>query len=252
MIKRDKGIKGFYSGYATNLSKHLFKSCYRYPLMTSLPRFYADLLGSKYENKVHHMKFLTSFTLAAIETGLITPFERLQVFIMTSKFSKNNYADFYNMSKSKFRTELFKGLTPYFSKQIVAWTTFLQADAFYKNKFRKIYGIHDKNMITGYRLALCSFCISLTTILCVMPFDNIKTHLQKHNLELIDGKKVEKASSKIGIPTAIKRIYLRGGLSGFFTGWRIKLFVHFMTSSFTVCLLEYMENLHVKALDLKA
>ena len=238
-----------YSGYATNLSKHMFKSVYRYPLISTLPRFYANLFGSTYEENVHKMKLLASFTLAAVEAGLVTPFERLQVFIMTSKFASSNYKDFYNMSKMKLRTELFKGFAPYFLKQTVAWTTFLQADAFYKNQVRKYFEIKDKDMITGYKFALWSLMISMTTIFCVMPFDNIKTYLQKYNLELIDGKKVEKSKSHISITTAIRKIYRRAGLFGFFTGFRVKLFVHFITSSFTVALLEYIENLHVKGAE---
>lgn len=50
MIKADKGLKGFYSGYATNCTKQLFKSSYRYPLISTLPRFYAGAFGSQYEN----------------------------------------------------------------------------------------------------------------------------------------------------------------------------------------------------------
>mmetsp|Transcript_41285 Transcript_41285/g.47594 ORF Transcript_41285/g.47594 Transcript_41285/m.47594 type:complete len:166 (+) Transcript_41285:192-689(+) len=165
MIKKEKGLKGLYSGFATNFSKHMFKSLYRYPLVSTLPRFYAKLFGSEYNNHVHSMKLLTSLTIAFVEAGLITPFERLQVFIMTSKYSNKNYSDFYHMSKSKLRVELFKGFSPYFTKQVVAWTTFLQSDAFYKRQMRRIFKIDEKEMITGYKLALCTLMISCTTIL---------------------------------------------------------------------------------------
>lgn len=164
MIKADRGTKGFYSGYATNCTKQLFKSSYRYPLISGLPRFYAGLFGSKYESHKHTMKLMTSLTIAFIEAGLITPFERLQVFIMTSKFSNRNYKDFYNMSKSKLRTELFRGYTPYVTKQIVSWTAFLQADTFYKGLIRKYYQIPDEKMILGWKLALCTLLVSSTTI----------------------------------------------------------------------------------------
>ena len=189
------------------------------------------------------MKLLTSLTIAVVEAGLVTPFERLQVFIMTSKYSSSNYRDFYNMSKSKLRTELFKGFTPYFIKQVVAWTTFLQADAFYKNQIRKIFSIPDKEMITGYKFVLCGVLISITTIFFVMPFDNIKTYLQKYNLEVVDGRKVEKSKNHISILSSIKKIYQKAGAMGFFTGWRVKLTVHLINSSFTVALLEYVDNL---------
>jgi hypothetical protein len=122
MVRADKGMKGFYNGFSTNLTKQLFKSSYRYPMITSLPRFYSHLFGSTYDNHKHSMKLLTSLTIAFVEAGLITPFERLEVFIMTSKFGTKNYADFYHMSKSKLRTELFRGYTPYVLKQCVSWT----------------------------------------------------------------------------------------------------------------------------------
>jgi hypothetical protein len=110
------------------------------------------------------MKLMTSLTLALVEAGLITPFERLQVFIMTSKFANKNYMDFYHMSKSKLRTELFRGYTPYFLKQIVAWTAFLEADAFYKSQIRLIFKVPDKEMLLGWKLAFCTLLISCTTI----------------------------------------------------------------------------------------
>ena len=247
MIKREKGMKGIYSGFATNFSKHMFKSVYRYPLISTLPRFYANLFGSTYEENVHQMKLLTSLTVAIVEAGLVTPFERLQVFIMTSKYSTSNYRDFYNMSKSKLRVELFKGFTPYFTKQVVAWTTFLQADAFYKSQIRRIFEIQDKEMIKGMKFVLCTMLISMTTILIVMPFDNIKTYLQKYNLEVVEGRKVEKQRKHISIPSAIKRIYEKAGVTGFFTGWRVKLLVHLINSSFTIALLEYLDNLQIRS-----
>ena len=129
-----------------------------------LPRFYSNLLGSKYENHKYIMKLMTSLSVALVEAGLITPFERLQVFIMTSKFANKNYMDFYHMNKSKLRTELFRGYTPYFLKQIVAWTAFLEADAFYKSQIRRIFKVPDKEMILGWKLALCTLLISCTTI----------------------------------------------------------------------------------------
>lgn len=81
-----------------------------------------------------------------------------------------------------------------------------------------------------------------------MPFDNIKTFLQKHNLEVKDGKKVEK-EQQLNIKNAMKRIYAKKGLTGFFVGWRIKLCVHFLNSSFTVALIEWLDNLSKQAYE---
>lgn len=249
MVKSERGMKGFYKGYATNCTKQLFKSSYRYPLISGLPHFYSSLLGSNYEKHRYSMKLLTSLSIAFIEAGLITPFERVQVFLMTSKFQNKNYTDFYQMSKSKLRTELFRGYTPYVLKQCVSWTALLQADQFYKNQMRKFYRIPKDQMILGWKLAACSALTSMTTVLCIMPFDNVKTFLQKHNLEMKDGSKVEMNKHQLNIRGAFKGIYEKRGLLGFFTGWRIKLCVHFLNSSFTVCLLEWLDSLSKQAYD---
>jgi hypothetical protein len=152
-IKQNKGMHGFYQGYTTNFVKQFSKSIYRYPLLSACPRFYSNLFGSAFEKNKHKMKFLTSTTVALVEATIITPFERLQVFVMTSQQSKKNYGDFYKMlSKSKLHKEIFKGYTPYLTRQMVAWTTFLQADTFIKNQVRKFYKIPDDQMIKGARL----------------------------------------------------------------------------------------------------
>jgi hypothetical protein len=82
-----------------------------------------------------------------------------------------------------------------------------------------------------------------------MPFDNIKTFLQKHNLEIKEGQKVEKSPGELNIVNAVKSIYSRKGFRGFFVGWRIKLCVHFVNSSFTVALLEWLDNLSKEVHD---
>mmetsp|Transcript_28462 Transcript_28462/g.28240 ORF Transcript_28462/g.28240 Transcript_28462/m.28240 type:complete len:289 (+) Transcript_28462:6-872(+) len=217
------GVKGFYYGYMANQSKQIFKASYRYPLLSCLPRFYAGLFGSKYEDHKYAMRILTSFSLAIIEATLITPFERLQVFLMTSKFGDSNYRDFFDMIKTKARKELFKGYSPYILKQCVSWTIFLQADQFYKYRIRNLFKIPDEKMITGWKLGICSLLTSFTTVLSVMPFDNIKTYLQKHNIELKDGSRVKTNENQFTVRNAIKGIYAKRGIRGFYVGWRVRI-----------------------------
>jgi hypothetical protein len=244
MIGNSKGRKGFYSGYLTNCTKQVFKSSYRYPLISGLPRFYAHLFGSNYEKKKYQMKFLTALTVSLVEAGLITPFERLQVFIMTSQSTKKNYADFYQMIKSNIGKELFKGYTPYLVRQVTAWTVLLQSDAYYKTKIRKFYNIRDDEMVTGWKLLLCTIMVSATTIICAMPFDNIKTFLQKHTLEMRPDGETGNKIEKVNIKSAIKSIYARGGPFGFFVGWRLKSCSYFITTSLAVTLIERLDNLN--------
>jgi ribosomal protein S17E len=241
-VTKEKGIKGMYSGYSTNFVKQFSKSIYRYPLLSGLPRFYANLFGSNYENNKHKMKLMTSVSLAVIEATIITPFERLQVFVMTSNHTKKNYGEFFGMLKqSNLRTELFKGYTPYLTRQLVIWTSFLQADTFVKNQVRKYYNIPPEQMIRGAKLLFCSAFVATCTIVSAMPFDNIKTFLQKYNLE--SSQKGELVKKEANIPMAIKKIYQRSGPLGFFIGWRVKLCAYFVNASFTVTLLEWLDNI---------
>jgi len=223
-IKAEKGLKGLYSGYTTNFAKQFSKSIYRYPLLSGLPRFYANLFGSDYKKHQHKMKLLTSCSLAVIEATIITPFERLQVFVMTSKSTQKNYGAFYKMiSQSNIRKELFKGYTPYLTRQLVIWTSFLQADAYIKGKVRLYYNIPQDQMIKGAKLLFCSAFVSFVTIVSAMPFDNIKTFLQKYNIEKNSIAVGDMVKKEANIPMAIRKIYQRSGPLGFFIGWRFKL-----------------------------
>jgi hypothetical protein len=82
-----------------------------------------------------------------------------------------------------------------------------------------------------------------------MPFDNVKTYLQKNNLEAKDGVRVEKSRGKLTIRNAFRDIYKKSGYLGFITGWRIKLCVNFLNSSASVCVLEWLDNLAKQAYD---
>ncbi|CAI2373072.1 unnamed protein product [Moneuplotes crassus] len=248
MIKNTKGIAGFYSGILTNCTKQVCKSAYRYPLISGLPRFYSRLFDLDLDKHKYKLKMMTSLSVTSVEASIITPFERLQVFIMTSQNTKSNYSDFLKTIKGNVRKELFKGFTPYFARQIVAWTSLLLSDAFFKSKVRKYWQIPKDEMITGYKLLLCTFSVTCTTILVAMPFDNIKTYIQKNMKEIrAEGKHTKADTGKIGIKKAISRIYNKGGVLGFFVGWRLKMSTYFITTSLAVTVIEWLDNLHNKA-----
>ena len=90
-------------------------------MMSLLPYVYSNLFGIDYNKNKHKMKFITSINIALVETFFISPIERVQVFIQTSKVKYNNYYDFYKISKNKMRSEYFKGYSPYLVRQMVAW-----------------------------------------------------------------------------------------------------------------------------------
>ena len=94
---------------------------------------------------------------------------------------------------------------------------------------------------------LCSGLICWSTILVVMPFDNIKTYLQQYNLEVVGNKKIENPKETLNIRQAVKRIYDKGGFIGFFTGWRAKLMCYLINFNLTIVILEYTDQFARKA-----
>jgi hypothetical protein len=59
---------------------------------------------------------------------------------------------------------------------MVAWTFFLQADLFMKQKIRKIWGIKENENISSKYLMPASFIVAIVSTVIIMPFDSLKTH----------------------------------------------------------------------------
>ena len=72
--------------------------------------------------------------------------------------------------------------------------------------------------------------VALVNCSLVMPFDCVKTHLEK----------VNPTNSYMG---AFKAIYTKSGLLGFFTGVRLKMLLSFTNAMFVVNLLEILEHM---------
>ena len=87
----------------------------------------------------------------------------------------------------------------------------------------------DEEISTKY-LVPASVIVAFTNASLVMPFDCIKTHMEK----------VNPTSSYIG---AAQAIYNKGGLFGFFTGVRLRFMLYFTSNLFTVNLLEKLEGI---------
>ena len=85
-IYAEKGIyRGFYAGSLPNLTRVVLKNVYRYPLMIKMPNVIQSRVKiAKNDRKV--AKALTGLSIAAIESFILCPVERLKVILMT----KNN------------------------------------------------------------------------------------------------------------------------------------------------------------------
>lgn len=135
-IYKQKGIIGFYRGFIPNLIRQSSKNLYRWPLMIYLPKYFKRFNDYFFkDSKINTETFCktqTGFSIANIETFLISPLERFKVYIMTQndKNNKNHslLRNFYARSKGNLTKELFRGLEASLLKSNVSWISFLYLD----------------------------------------------------------------------------------------------------------------------------
>lgn len=77
-----KGIYGFYNGFSMNLLRAALKQAYRWPLWISIGSFYNRILS---KNNEIVKQTITGFSISLCELIIICPFERIKVWLMTTK-----------------------------------------------------------------------------------------------------------------------------------------------------------------------
>ena len=75
-----------------------------------------------------------------------------------------------------------------------------------------------------------SVVVAMVNTAIIMPFDCMKTHMEK----------VDPTSTYL---KTLKSIYKNGGVSSFFTGYRLRFLLHLTNALFAVNFLEYLEAL---------
>ena len=115
------------------------------------------------------------------------------------------------------------------------WSVFLQTDHFVKAFIRKKRKIPENESIPSSLLIPASAFVALINTCLVMPFDCIKTHL-------------EKTKPNDSYSEAVREIYKKSGNSilGFFTGVRLRFLLYLTNALFAVNILEYLEGLKRK------
>lgn len=84
-------------------------------------------------------KALTGVTISAVEAFILCPVERVKVFMMTRSTQESVYSRL--TSNHNLVKELYKGYLPLFTRQTVAWVTFLSADQYMKQVCREHLGL---------------------------------------------------------------------------------------------------------------
>jgi Mitochondrial carrier protein len=218
-----KGWRGFYSGAVPNVLRVMFKQGYRYPLMLAVPALYGGFFDS-----VLMISLATGVTIAVLEVFLITPLERLKVWLMTFPKTAGGGRAFLKAMKHHTLAVLYKGLGITALRQIMSWVTFLVVHDQLIWSARHTLGTH---ILSLGMLLLISFVEGGINTVVILPIDAVKTNLQKIN-----------SSNTRKILGVVRYIYSRYGIRGLYAGWSLRLIQYMIHSGFTVSLLEKLRG----------
>jgi hypothetical protein len=224
-------VRGFYAGFIPSAFRNMLKSLYRWPLMLFLPRAFETLYPKPWTDKFAFLsKGSTGVSLAAVDAFLVCPLERLKVVLQT-KQSDITIRQFMREHKADLSKSMFAGLTPFFYRNLVSWTSFLYFDYLFKKMFRSKLNISNQVGLDSFSLLQISLLVGVANITSVMPLDILKTLKQQHSKEFAKATLLDMA----------KRVYRESGFKGFYYGWQPRMAQYLIQSVFTVPILDKLE-----------
>jgi|GEM_PF-1414810 len=224
-IYHNKGILGFYRGYIPNTVRVVIKQIYRWPMMLFIP---LGLESLEIFKRSEMNKLVSAIIIANFECFIITPLERIKVWLMTHLKNKGGLLYFLTKNQKGLGGQLMAGLRPVYAKQMVSWITFLVADDFFRGSARKYFKADGP--LDFWILFIISILVGIINTLCIMPFDCVKTHHQKNT-----------TSGKKKLFKTMRELYRQHGWAGLYNGWKVRIFHFIVHASFTITILEKLE-----------
>ncbi len=220
VIYRMKGWRGFYSGLLPNLIRVVLKQSYRYPLMLLVPLIYGAFIKS-----VMWLSLLTGVTIAVLEVFLITPLERLKVWLITFQLASGGVGAFFLSSKLQFLAFVYRGLYVTMLRQTLSWVVFLVVHDQLMLFVRDVLQIQQIGFVELMWISLAEATMNTAIML---PVDEIKSRLQR-------------VGSHYGGFDEVVYIYRTYGFRGFYVAYNIRLLQYMIHAAFTVSLLESLK-----------
>lgn len=224
-----QGVRGLYSGFIPNGVRLMGKQAYRWPMMLAFPQFFKTSLPESLQNSYpSSIKLATALSIAHLETFIICPLERLKVYLMTAEHQSKGILEFFQHHRKHIGKEMLRGIQAVYLRQITAWVSFLLTDEKLKNLEKKKIQKEDLPFMS---LMKVSFCVGVINTAVNMPFDVVKTQMQKAGHP--------KQSSVMHL---MKTVYRSSGVRGLYAGWQVRLVQYMVQSVFTVSILEHLER----------
>ena len=206
------GIRGFYTGGRTNFARAVLKEAYRNPVRGILKGFYSDIIPKSVQTKFPETRNIaTGVSMACLDTFILCPLERLKVWVMTVD-RKNGIISYFSQKDIFLFRDLFKGLKVSFLKSAASWTSYLV----FEEDIRKYVTRDNVNKvdISISQQILIGFLAGFVNSVVTMPFDTIKTQIQKCG---------SNSNSQKSIFLTLKSIYKSNGVLGLYSGWFFRL-----------------------------
>jgi len=164
-----------------NTFRAAIKNSYRYPMMLVFHNAYGKVTQNNYRKKL-----FTGITIAALETNIIAPLQRLKNFEMTRSHEKTGkwggYRSFLfggSHGGVDVKRELMRGSSAVFFRQMLSWSSFLVLDAWGKEKLREHLNLQESEAIPAWYLGITASLLGVVNTALVMPFDVVQTSVQK-------------------------------------------------------------------------
>lgn len=240
-IYQKTGIRGFYTGGIPNLSRTLIKEAYRSSQRGFTKSFFNSVIPDNTNKKKDLVNLLTSITMATTDTFIVCPLDRLKVWMMTNYTKEKGVSHFFKSipESSSVSSELFRGLMPSFIRSGASWTSYLVAE---EKIWQKVKELSPRVKKEDSELPLPEQILvgglsGIVNCLCTLPFDAVKTQMQKQDVIHMHG-----------MADTFKDIYKQYGIRGLYSGWQVKLphyaFVGVLTSHLMHEVDKVWENKH--------
>lgn len=217
-IFQETGIRGFYVAGIPNLTRSIIKETYRSPLRGFLASLYDEALPNANKGS---KATITSLSMAVTDTFLITPLERIKVWLMTKYSHNKSFNDFFSQRKSdiSWGQHLFKGASISMVRSSISWSTFLVPETMIRDAVvRHSPRVLDKNnpQLPFAEKLLIGSLGGVINGLCTLPFDTVKTNVQKEGY-------LEKAGLKEMMKIGKDLVAEHGIIKGLYPAFSVRL-----------------------------
>lgn len=201
IYSENNGLKGFYDGALSNLAKRTVRVSYRWPTVATLHSLWDGILPKTFKDNKTVTYITTSTSIAAVETFLVLPLERLFV----SQVNASGYKQFLkNQFKYEGISSLYRGSAATFLNHSSSWSVFMMTNHFVNREYLQI-DPKTEYPILG-RVGMSAIIAANLTVVD-LPLDFTKTQIQMHS-------KFQKMSTY----EVIKVLYKEHGIKGFYSG----------------------------------